>query len=280
MPIWISSGQEVYALTDAEGQIDNMHPDPIAWLAKHAVRASAITTGFAFAAPLVGLTFIASFLNWEMSPDPRDWAAWMPAIAAVWAALVAAGYFIITAALFHMTARQAEAAATQARSAAAAAERSAMESRITGAALRGTLEQQRLERRRLWEPLRNVVEEIDGRVSRLIEDSVSDESGAFLRSAAPPDGWWNERLAQQWTNAEWLLPHAREDFSRTRVELQELDRLFTDLVRQNSRPTHLKQTLPAIVVVARRAQELLSKLTPSVTAHPESDPSGSESSER
>src|SRR5438477_3821957 len=117
----------------------------IAWLAGNAVRVALATTAIAFIMPLLVLLLVASMFGWSVSPEPRDWATWLPAVATVWTAIVAAGYFVITAALFSMTAKQAEAAARQAHAAASAAERSALESQISAAALRGTIEQQRLD---------------------------------------------------------------------------------------------------------------------------------------
>ena len=232
----------------------------VEWLARNAVTAAAVTTAVALIAPLVSLGAIALGMGWRLSHEPEHWAAWIPALAATWGALVTAGYFIITAAVFHMTARQAEAAAQQAEAAADAAQQSAKESSMNAAALRGTIAMQRLERRRWWEPLRSALRDTAQSVALLIEKADLDATGGFLRTGAPANGWWDARIAAQWGNAEWLIPAARSEFDDAKVEIQKLDRLVRGLLNQGSRPTQLQQELPKIVAVARSLHEHLVKL--------------------
>jgi hypothetical protein len=248
-------------MTDRKADHDVREGPTLTWLARNSFTAAVWTAVVAFVAPLVALAAVSHMLRWQLSHKPSDWAAWIPAIATTWAATVAAGYFVITAALFHMTARQAEAAATQATAAAAAAERSASESRVAADALRGTVERQRLERRREWEPLRSALETTYAALARIATQATIDRTGGFLRTARPVPSWWNEHVREQWSKAEWLLPDARDEFRAAQAELEALDRTFDDLLREVPRPTQLQQALPGVAEMAEQLARRLALLS-------------------
>jgi hypothetical protein len=226
------------------------------WLSRNAVRAALYATGFAFGLPALILGVVALACGWSVSSDPNDWAKWLPAFAAVWGALVTAGYFVITAAVLHMTAEQTRLAAIQTTGAAAAAERSATESRLSAEALRGTIEQQRLERVRSWAPVRTAVEKLYGQVAALLDDAAKDSTG-FPNTTVRRYVWWSEELGNAWSLCIGLIPELRIVAETVERGLRAVEARFQELEQQEFRAAEVMRLQPSI---CETAEALLKQL--------------------
>jgi hypothetical protein len=128
------------------------------------------------------------------------------------------------------------------------------------AVLRGTVEQQRLEQARLWEPIRQLLQTTLASVRQLLTDARQSADDATLRSASRSADWWNEHAAGQLANAKLLMPSARSELDALKTDLQALAAEFLTLGQLGRAPNQVELSKPKLIATAGSLELRLVKL--------------------